>query len=117
MNGPPIEQLLPAYGRVVLIRGTCEFTVHDILAYGWFLGKLQTSWAELMNGMAFEECAGESGLEPDDEALNSMAEEFRYEKDLLTVEETEGWLLARDLTEDDFSSYLVRRYWQENPPP
>src|SRR5690242_17544581 len=98
MNGPPIEQLLPPYGRVVLIRGTCGFTVHDILAYGWVFGELQTCWAELMNGIACEECAGVSGLEPDDEALDSMSEEFRYDKDLLTVEETEGWLLARDLT-------------------
>jgi hypothetical protein len=69
-----------------------------------------------MNGIACEECANESDLEADDEVLNSMSQEFRYEKDLLTIEETERWLSARDLTEDDFSDYLVRRYWQDNPP-
>ena len=116
MNGVSTEQLPPAYGRVVLIRGDSEFTVQDILAYAWFLGELQTPWSELQNGVAFEQCAKDSDLEPDDEALNSMSEEFRYARDLLTVEETERWLLARDLTEDDFSEYLVRRYWGENPP-
>src|SRR6476659_8751436 len=116
MNGASIEQLLPAYGRVVLIRGNREFTVHDILAHGWFLGELRAPWTELMNGVAYEECASESDLSPDDEVLNAMSEEFRYARDLLTVEETERWLLARDLTEDDFSGYLVRRYWRENPP-
>jgi hypothetical protein len=116
MNGASIEQLPPAYGRVVLIRGNCEFTVQDILAHGWFSGELRASWNELMNGVAYEERASELDLAPDDEVLNSMSEEFRYARDLLTVEETERWLLARDLTEDDFSGYLVRRYWQDNPP-
>jgi hypothetical protein len=116
MNAASTEQLPPAYGRVVLIRGNCDFTVQDILAYGWFLGELRASWNELMNGIACEESANALDLEPDDEALNSMSEDFRYARDLLTIEETERWLLARDLTEDDFSNYLVRRYWLENPP-
>ena len=116
MNGASTEQLLPAYGRVVLVRGNCEFTVRDILAFGWFLGELRAPWGELMNGIAYEEGASELDWEADDEVLNSMSEEFRYARDLLTIEETERWLLARDLTEDDFSAYLVRRYWQDNPP-
>jgi hypothetical protein len=116
MKGASTEQLPPAYGRVVLVRGNCDFTVQDILAYGWFLGEVQTPWSELMNGIACEESANTLDLEPDDDVLNSMSEDFRYAKDLLTIEETERWLLARDLTEDDFSTYLVRRYWQDNPP-
>jgi hypothetical protein len=116
MNGTATEQLSPAFGRVVLIRGDREITVQDIVAYGWFLGELRERWDELMNGIACEESAVESGLEADDEVLNSMAEEFRYDRDLLTIEETERWLAARDLTEDDFSDYLVRRYWQDHPP-
>jgi hypothetical protein len=116
MNGASTEQLLPAFGRVVLIRGTCAFTLQDILAYGWFLGELEAPCNELMNGIAREESASALGLESDDEVLNAMSEEFRYARDLLTIEETERWFLARDLTEDDFSNYLVRRYWQDNPP-
>jgi len=116
MDAASIENLLPAYSRVVLTRGNCEFTVQDILAHAWFLGELQPAWTELMQGIACEECANESDLEPDDELLNAMSEEFRYERDLLTVEETETWLQARDLTEEDFSGYLVRRYWRDNPP-
>jgi hypothetical protein len=102
-----VDELLPAFGRVVLVRGNCEFTVRDILAYGWFLGELRAPWGELMIGIACEEGANELDLEADDEVLNSMSEEFRYARDLLTIEETERWLLARDMTEDDFSAYLV----------
>jgi len=115
MNGASIEKLPPAYGRVVLIRSNCEFTVQDILVYGWFLGELRTPWNELMHGIACEKAANALDLEPDNETLNTMSEEFRYAKDLLTIEETERWLLARDLTEDDFSNYIVRRYWQDHP--
>ena len=49
MNGASIEQLQPADGRVVLIRGDGEITVQNILAYGWFLGELRPPWDELMN--------------------------------------------------------------------
>jgi len=100
MNGASIEQMLPAYGRVVLVRGDCQFTVQDILAHGWFLGELQAPWHELMSARAYQECASESDLSPDDEFLNSMSEEFRYQRDLLTVEDTERWVAARDCTED-----------------
>ena len=116
MNEVFAEQLRPAYSRVVLFRGQDGVTVEDILAFGWFLGELAASWRELLAALACEECASESGMEVDDEALTSMLEEFRYERELLTVEETERWLAARDLTEDDLSDYLLRRYWRENPP-
>jgi hypothetical protein len=116
MTRASTEQLPPAFSRVVLIRGDCEFTVQDVLAYAWFLGELQDPWTQLMNGIACQQSAAKLDLEPDDEMLNSMSEEFRYARDLLTTEETERWLHARDLTEDDFNRFLVRRYWQNNPP-
>ena len=116
MNGASTNQLLPAFARVVLTRGASKFTVEDILAHAWFLGELRTPWTELLNELACAESALSLDLAPDTETLVSMSEEFRYNRDLLTVEETEGWLLARDLTEDDFNAYLVRRYWQNHPP-
>ncbi|HTL15738.1 MAG TPA: hypothetical protein VL793_00795, partial [Patescibacteria group bacterium] len=61
MNGPSIKQLLPAFARVVLIRGDCEFTVQDILTHAWFLGELQAPSRELMKGLAYAEFASESG--------------------------------------------------------
>ncbi len=44
----------------------------------------------------------------DEAALQSAVEQFRYERDLITAEETERWLEARGLTLDDFSDYFVR---------
>ena len=116
MNGVSADPLRPAFGRVVLFRGQSGFTVDDVMTFSWFLGELRTPWSELMEAIALEAFASESGFELDDEALTSMSEEFRYERELLTVEEIERWLAARDLTEDDFNNYLVRRYWRANPP-
>ena len=116
MNASFAEQSRPADSRVVLCRGNCEFTVEDVLAAGWFLGELESPWRELLKASACEERATELELEAEEETLTSISEEFRYERELLTVEEIERWLVARDLTEDDFNAYLVRRYWRENPP-
>jgi len=116
MNFSFAEQSRPADSRVVLCRGNCGFTVEDVLAAGWFLGELESPWHELLKASACEERATELELEAEEETLTSISEEFRYERELLTVEEIERWLVARDLTEDDFNAYLVRRYWRENPP-
>src|SRR5438132_8582526 len=116
MNASFAEQSRPADSRVVLCRGNCGFTVEDVLAAGWFLGELESPWHELVNASACEERANQLELEAEEETLTSISEEFRYERELLTVEEIERWLEARDLTEDDFNAHLVRRYWRENPP-
>jgi len=116
MNSSFAEQSRPADSRVVLCRGNCEFTVEDVLAAGWFLGDLESPWRELLRASACEERATELEVEAEEETLTSMSEDFRYERELLTVEEIERWLAARDLTEDGFNEYLVRRYWRENPP-
>src|SRR5437016_9192935 len=116
MNASFAEQSRPADSRVVLCRGNCEFTVADVLAAGWFLGEMESPWREMLKACTCQERANELELEAEEETLTSMSEDFRYERELLTVEEIERWLVARDLTEDDFNAYLVRRYWRQNPP-
>ena len=114
MSGAFAEQLRPAFNRVVLFRGQSQLTVEDVLAFSWFSGELRTAWQQSLDAMACRERAEELDLDPDEEALTSMSEEFRYERELLTVEEIEQWLAQRDLTEDDFNEYLLRRYWHKN---
>ncbi len=116
MNAASTAQAPPADPRVVLCHGKREFTVEDVSGMGWFLGRLQPVWSQLMEAVSCEQRANELELEADDEVLTSMSEEFRYERDLLTVEETERWLADRGMTEEQFSDYLIRRYWRENPP-
>jgi len=81
-----------ADSRVVLCRGNCEFTVEDVLAAGWFLGELESPCVNRSRPRPARS-ANELELEPEEETLTSMSEEFRYERELLTVEEIERWLV------------------------
>ncbi len=78
------------------------FTVRDVIESARFRGELEHFLAG----------AHASGPEPDEAALQSASEQFRYERDLITAEETERWLEARGLTLEDFSDYLRRSFWK-----
>jgi hypothetical protein len=99
--------------RIVLRYGPQQITVKDVIDAAWFEGELNVAWTNLMEGMRCEQLASQEGLESEDEILQSHSEEFRYEKDLLTTEETEKWLAERDLSQDDFVNFFLRRYWRQ----
>src|SRR5436309_16135768 len=48
------------------------------------------------------------GVAPTPEDVDAVADEFRYECGLLTVEETEDWLEQRDLTEEAWMEFIRR---------
>ena len=105
------DESLAAGRRVVLSCDQKDFTVRDVTDAAWFRGSLQLDWEQLLYARACEQIAEDSELVTDDEILQSMSEEFRYERELLTAEETEHWLASHDLSEEDFTNYFVRRYW------
>jgi hypothetical protein len=106
----------PAHERVILSCDAQPFTVRDVLDCAWFRGELETPWRRSLQGRACEAQAAESGREPDAEILQTMSEEFRYQHELLTAEETERWLAGHDLSEDDFAGYFARAYWLDTEP-
>src|SRR2546425_8104398 len=114
MNSPDVKPVSPASMRTVLSCGGDEFTVKDVMEAAWWRGDMEPIWRELLEAVACEQRAEELGLEADEELLQALAEEFRYERDLLTTEETERWLSSRDLNEDDFNGYFLRRYWRQH---
>jgi len=102
---------LAAERRVVLSCDHKDFGVRDVIDTAWFRGDLQVEWEQLLNARACEELADHSNLDAKDETLQSMSEEFRYERELLTAEETELWLAGHDVSEEDFTNYFLRNYW------
>ena len=114
-GGPqPGAKTGPVFERVVFRTDDAEFTVKDVLDTAWVRGDLQPLWRQLLESLACQQRADELAQEAEDVALQAMSEEFRYERQLLTPEETEHWLAARDLTEDDFGDYFLRRFWREH---
>lgn len=60
-----------------------------------------------------EAAAVVSGAEADMDAVESMIEAFRYDRDLVTVEETEAWLARHRLVVDDLTAHFLRRHWHQ----
>lgn len=90
--------------------GTQEYVARDALDAAIFRGEFEDKWQKFLRYVAAEQRAEELELELDESAISAAAEEFRYQHDLITVEETEAWLSNRGLTFDDFSDYFARQY-------
>ena len=91
--------------------GEREYTARDAIDAAIFRGELDVKWKEFLHQVAAERRSDQLDLEPDEAAISSAAEAFRYEYDLITAEETEAWLANRGVTLDDLADYLTREYY------
>ncbi|MEO5754526.1 MAG: hypothetical protein ABIR38_07460 [Chthoniobacterales bacterium] len=98
-------------GKTIFVCADRSWNGRDLLDAALFRGELQPEWEDLLRSLAAERRADEQNLEVDDEAFDSAAEQFRYERDLITAEETEQWLAERGVSLEEFSAHFVRRYW------
>src|SRR6188472_1579906 len=98
----------------VIFRCGRDYVVRDVIDAAYFRGELKSCWEEFLRGVAAEQEATAADLDADDDAISSAAETFRYERDLITAEETERWLEDRGLTLEDFSEYFNRVYWRNS---
>ena len=103
------------WGGAVFAAGPRVFTVRDVIYAGQLRGELDSTTAKLELSAARENQAAEERLEPDLQAIAALSEQWRYERDLITAEETERWLEERGLTLDDFNDYFLRQYWRDSP--
>lgn len=97
--------------KVIFVCEDRSFTGRDIVAGAIFRGELEPEWKHLLRLLAAERRAEAENLELEDDAIDTAAEQFRYQHDLITAEETERWLAQRGLTLGEFSAYFVRNYW------
>jgi len=98
---------------IVFALGGRSVTMGEILEAGRLRGEMKTLWESLAEERASERRAEELALELDQAVLQEMSDQFRYDRDLITAEETERWLDERGLTMDDFNAYFRRRYWAQ----
>jgi hypothetical protein len=95
---------------IVCACGDREYNIRDVADAALWRGHLGPIWDKFAIGLMAEKRADELELEFDDAEIDSAAEIFRYERDLITAEETERWLAVRGLTLDEFSDYFARQY-------
>jgi hypothetical protein len=87
-----------------------EYRARDAIDAAHFRGQLDSVWQEFQRQLAAEKEADEQDMDLDEAAIESAAEAFRYDHDLITAEETEQWLAIHGLNLDDFSDYFGRQY-------
>ncbi len=91
--------------------GEKSYTWGDILACAEFIGALNHHWESLGRRLAAQKYAVNQNLAPDTEKLQDAANQFRYDLNLITAEETEQWFSNHDVDIDDLNDYLLRQVW------
>jgi hypothetical protein len=99
--------------KVVFLCAGRPYTVRDVIDAAHFRGEIEPVWREVLRLVAAERKAEAEELEFEDDAIDAAVEQFRYQRDLITAEETEKWLADRVLGLNDFSAHFVRHYWGE----
>lgn len=103
----------PAMSRSLFeVRGR-TYTLGQVFSAAAFGGWIGGFWKDLEDGLASAGYAEDEGFTLDTAVLQSAADQFRYDRNLVTAEETERWLSDRDVDEDDLIGFLERRYWLE----
>ena len=87
------------------------YTLGHVFCAAEFGGRSGSFWTDLQDALACAAYATDEGFEVDTAELQSSADQFRYQRRIVTAEETELWLSERDLSEDDLVGYLERRCW------
>jgi len=104
-------------GQLIFCVESEEYRWDDVI----LAAKLRGDWArlekELCEGMACVKRMEEAEDEIDAEELESAANDFRYERDLVTAEEAEAWLKQWNLTAEAWMDYIrrwvLRRKWAD----
>jgi hypothetical protein len=103
--------------QIVFVAGGQSYDWADVV-----LGaKLRGEWADLeadvRQGLACLARAEQTEEGPSPAEVNVAAQEFRYERDLITAQETEAWLAERGLTVEAWTGYIersvMRRQWED----
>jgi hypothetical protein len=104
-----------AWNVPVFVAGGKTVAVGHIVAAAHSRGELLEPWNAFLALVESEKRAAGSDddeeAEADEEELQSLSEQFRYDRDLITAEDTERWLADRGLTLDDFNAHFLRHYW------
>src|SRR4051812_1064385 len=92
----------------VFAAGRRGVNVGDVIDAAFFCDELGPV-CERLNDLVRAERRAAEGEGVDEAILQVKSEQWRGERELITAEETEEWLLLRGLTLDDFSEYFFRQ--------
>lgn len=110
-----MEQL---FDQPLLEVGKESYCWGDAILLAMMTGRWNRLAREIHEGLACVIHSEATGAEEPEAAIDDFAAEFRYERDLITAEEAENWLAARNLDADQWLGWArreaLRRAWAAN---
>jgi len=104
-------------GQPVFSVGNQKYCWDDVILSAQLRGEWADLEKELREGIACLKRLDEAAEEIDPEELEAAANDFRYERDLVTAEEAETWLNRWNLSADSWMEYIqrfiLRRKWAD----
>lgn len=108
----------PLFGQQVFEVGDETYRWEDIIAFGIMTGRMPALEHRTRQGLACEAFYESQDEDPAiEEAVDEAAAEFRYARDLVTAEEAEDWLAARNLSTDEWIGVIRRNVLREHYAP
>ena len=89
------------------------YTLTDVVSAAHFRGDAQDILAEIRDALACERYGEERSFELSQDELQAAVDAYRYDRRIITAEETETWLRERDLKLEDLVQYLERQLWRD----
>jgi hypothetical protein len=94
--------------------GSRDYDWLDVFLSAMVRGEWASFERRLVEGVARCERAKASVAWPRDQRLSEAATQFRYDRNLLTTEETQAWLSDHGITTDQWLEYLMRELlWRD----
>ena len=109
--------MLQLWSRPVLEVGDVSYCWQDVVLLALLTGRWTPLARGIREGLACIRHAEETGAEEPEQAIDEFAAEFRYERDLITAQETEAWLEERKLDTAAWMDWarreVLRREWAD----
>jgi hypothetical protein len=96
------------FGRPVFEVGEVGYTWLDVVLFAMLTGRWTPLDRAIREGLACVRHLEQNDLEEPETAIDEFAAEFRYERDLITADETEAWLADRELETSDWMAWVRR---------
>jgi hypothetical protein len=107
--------MLQLWSRPVLAVGEVSYCWQDVVLLALLTGRWTPLERDIREGLACIRHAEEAGAEEPESAIDEFAAEFRYDRDLITAQETETWLEQHGLEASEWLEWarreVLRREW------
>jgi hypothetical protein len=92
-------------GRRIFAVGKDVFTWEDVVLAAHLWDAIRPIEVRITEGLAAEQHLGD---EIPDDAVEELASEWRYERNLISADDTESWLAAREISVDEWLDHFRR---------